>query len=72
MQTANGRAATETTSGPRGPGGAGGAGACGPYLPQRVLQQRRVPNKAHIVDLQFKFLAAHFRLGCQNRRQNDI
>lgn len=29
-------------------------------------------NKPHIINLQFKFLATHFRLGCQNCCQNDI
>ena len=44
----------------------------GPYLPQSMLQQCRVPNKPHVINLQFKFLATHFRLGCQNCCQNDI
>lgn len=43
-----------------------------PYLPQRMLQESRVTNKTHIIDLQFEFLATHFRLGGQNCCQDDI
>lgn len=43
-----------------------------PYLPEGMLEQGGMANKANIINLQFKLFATHIWLGSQNCCQDDI